>query len=168
MQQKQILKNRTGVNTSKFPEKVDLANLKSNAEKLDIDKLKNIPTNLRNLKGKVCKLYVDKLIPVPVDLSKLSDIVKNDAVKKDVYNGRIKNIEDKIPDITHVATNTPLNAKINKVKGKIPSITNLATNTSLNAKINKVKNKIPNITNLVTTTALTAVVNNIANTSNLL
>ena len=37
-------------------------------------------------KGKVGKLDADKLVPVPVDLSKLSDTVKNDDVKKDVYN----------------------------------------------------------------------------------
>ena len=34
------LKNTTGVDTLKFTKKVDLANLKSNVEKLDIDKLK--------------------------------------------------------------------------------------------------------------------------------
>ena len=39
------LKNATGVDTSKFDKKVDLANLKSNVDKLDIDKLKNVPTN---------------------------------------------------------------------------------------------------------------------------
>ena len=38
------------------------------------------------MKSKVDKLDVDKLVPVPVDLSKLSDIVKNDVVKKDGYN----------------------------------------------------------------------------------
>ena len=51
-------------------------------------------------------------------MSKLSDAVKNDVVKKDVYNGEIKNIEDKIPDIINVATNAPLNAKINEIKTK--------------------------------------------------
>ena len=50
----------------------------------------------------VDKLDVDKLVPVPVDLSKLSDVVKNDVVKKDVYNAKIKNIEDKKPDITNL------------------------------------------------------------------
>ena len=110
------LKNATGIDTSSFAKKVDLANLKSNVDKLDIDKLKNVPTNLSNLKSKVDKLDVDKLVPVPVDLSKLSDVVKNDVVKKDVYNAKIKNIEDKIPDITNLATNTTLNAKINEVK----------------------------------------------------
>ena len=62
--------------------KFDLANLKSDVDKLDIDKLKNVPTNLSNLKSKVDKLDVDKLVPVLVDLSKLSDVVKNYDVKK--------------------------------------------------------------------------------------
>ena len=47
--------------------------------------MKNVSTNLSSLKSKVDKLDVDKLIPVPVDLSKLSDVVKNDFVKKDGY-----------------------------------------------------------------------------------
>ena len=50
------LKNATGVDTSKFAKKVDLPNLKSNVDKSDIDKLKNVPTNLNNLKNKVDKL----------------------------------------------------------------------------------------------------------------
>ena len=44
--------------------------------------MKNAPTNLNNLKSKVDKLDVDKLVPVPVDLSKISEVVKNDVVKK--------------------------------------------------------------------------------------
>ena len=39
------------------------------------------------------KLDVDKWVPVPVDLSKLSDLVKNGVVKKNVYNAKIRNIE---------------------------------------------------------------------------
>ena len=128
--------------------------------------MKNVPTNLNNLKSKIGKLDVDKLVSVPVDLSKLSDVVKNNFVKKDVYNAKIKNIEYKIPDITKLATKTTLNAKINEVKGEIPSITNLATTAALNAKINKVKGKIPNITNLASTSVLTAVENKIPNVSN--
>ena len=61
--------------------------------------MKNVPTDLSNLKSKVDKLFIDKLVPVPVDLSKLSDVVKNDVVKKDVCNAKTKNIEEKIPDI---------------------------------------------------------------------
>ena len=56
--------------------KIDLANLKSNIDKLDIDKFKNGPTNLINLKSKVDELDVDKLVPVPAKLSKLKDLVK--------------------------------------------------------------------------------------------
>ena len=74
-----------------------------------MDKLKNVPTNLSNLKSKVDILDVDKLLLVPVDLSKLSDVAKNGVVKKDVYNAKINNIEDKIPDITNLATKPALN-----------------------------------------------------------
>ena len=56
---------------------------------------------------------------------------KNNVVKRYVYNANIKNIEDKIPDITTIATNNTLNAKINEVKNKIPSITNLASDIAL-------------------------------------
>ena len=49
---KSDLKTVTGVDTSKFAKIVDLANLKSNIDKLDIDKLKNVPTNLSNLKSR--------------------------------------------------------------------------------------------------------------------
>ena len=60
--------------------------------------MKNVPTSLGNLKSKVDKLDVDKLVPLPVDLSKLRNVVKNDVVEKDVYDAKIKNIEDLIPD----------------------------------------------------------------------
>ena len=50
------------------------------------------------MKSKVDKLDGDKLVPAPIDLSKLSDVVKNNDVQKDVYNAKIKNIEGKIPD----------------------------------------------------------------------
>ena len=60
-----------------------------------------MPTNLSNFKSKAEKLNVDKLKPVPADLSKQSDEVKNDIIKKDVYNANTKNIEDKISDITN-------------------------------------------------------------------
>ena len=70
------LKKAAGVDKSKFAKKVDLASVKSNVDKLDNDKFKNVPTNISHLKSKVDKLDVAKLVPVPVDLSKLSDVVK--------------------------------------------------------------------------------------------
>ena len=74
---------------SNYATKTD--NLKSDVDKLDIDKSKNIPTNWNILKSKVDKLDVDKLVLVPVDLSKLSDVIKNDFVKKTEYNELINN-----------------------------------------------------------------------------
>ena len=68
--------------------KVDLSNY---ATKADIKNISHVDTssfalktNLTNLKTEVDKLDIDKLAPVPVDLSKLSDVVKNDVVKKTV------------------------------------------------------------------------------------
>ena len=82
---------------------------------------------------------------VLVDLSKLINVVKNDAIKKDAYNAKIKSIEDEITDITNLGTNAILNVKINEVKSKTPSIANLATTAALNAT----ENKITNVSNLV-------------------
>ena len=149
------LKNAKGVDAS------DLANLKSGADQLHIDILETVPSNLGNFKKKVDKLDVKKLVPVPVDLSKLSDVGKNYVAKINVSNAKIKDIEDKVPNITNLTTNTTFNSKINEIKNEILSVNNLATTPTLNAKINKVKNKIPKITNLATTTALNAVENKI-------
>ena len=64
--------------------------------------MKHVTTDLSNFKSKVNKLDVDELVLFPIDLSKLSDVLKNNAVKKDVYNAKIENIEDKILDITNL------------------------------------------------------------------
>ena len=119
--------------------------------------MENISTNLGNLKSKVDKWDIDKLVPVSVDLSKLSDAVKDDIVKKDAYNAKIKNIGEKILDITKLAINASLNAKINEVKGEIPNIISLATTTALTA----VENKIHNISNLVKKTDYNTKINEI-------
>ena len=74
----------------------------------------------------------------PVDLSNVSSVVKNDVVKKDVYNAKIKNIEYKIPDITYLATTTALTA----VENKIPNVSDLVRNTDCNTKISDIENKI--------------------------
>ena len=47
------LRNATGVDTSDFAQKTELANLKSDVDKLERDKLKNVPSNLSNFKSKV-------------------------------------------------------------------------------------------------------------------
>ena len=70
--------------------KVDLSNYTTksdlrNVTHVDILRFA-LKANLVTLKTEVDKLDVDKLAPVPVGLSKLSDIVKNDVVKKTVYD----------------------------------------------------------------------------------
>ena len=65
-----------------------------------------------------------------------------DAVKKDVYNTQIKNIGDKIPHITNIATKTTLNAKINEIKGEIPSIPKLATTSAIPTGLNSLKSTV--------------------------
>ena len=61
------LKNAIGIDTSKFAKKVDLANLKSNVDILDIDRLKTVPNCLSSLKSKRDKLDIGKLETTPVD-----------------------------------------------------------------------------------------------------
>ena len=86
-----IFQNQNLQEIFRVAKKVDLPNLKSDVDQLDIDKLKNVPINLSKFKSKANKLDVNKLIPIPVDLSKLSDVVKNGVVNI-VYNARIKDI----------------------------------------------------------------------------
>ena len=79
--------------------KVDLS---SYAAKADIKNISHVDTssfalktNLANLKTEVDKSDIDKLVPVPVDLSKLSGVVKNDVAKKTEYDklvGEVNNI----------------------------------------------------------------------------
>ena len=64
------------IDTSDFAKNTDLAHLKSDVDKLDTEKLKNVTSNLSNLKSKVDKLAFDKSLLIPVDLSKLCDVVK--------------------------------------------------------------------------------------------
>ena len=107
-----------------------------------------LKTNLANLKTEVDKLDIDKLVPVHTDLSKLSNVVKNDVVKKDVFDklvARVNNIdtsgfilktiydtnkselENNIPDASSLVKKTDYNPKTNYIEGKIPDISGLAT-----------------------------------------
>ena len=88
------LKKSTEVDTSDFSRKIDLVNIKSDVDKLDVDNLKNVPTNLTNLKSKVDKLDVGKLVPALADLSKLSNVVKNNVFQKAEYNELVKKVNN--------------------------------------------------------------------------
>ena len=88
------IKNMKHVDTSSSALKTNLANLKTEVDKLDIDKLKSLPNNLNNLKTKVDKLDIDKLAPVPADLSKLSNVVNNEVVKKTEYDKLVTKVNN--------------------------------------------------------------------------
>ena len=82
-----------------------------------------IKTNLANLKTEVDKLDVDKLAPVPVDLSKLIDVVKNDVVKKGVYDklaAKVDNI-----DTSDFVLKTEFQADKTELENKISDVSNL-------------------------------------------
>ena len=152
---KDDVKNITHVDVSSFASKTNLAALKSEVDKIDVDKLKT----------------------VPVDLAKLSNVVNNDVVKKTDYNTKVTSIESQIAGVTknmldNLADITKLKAvdtsnfvlktklasdvttvenKIDTVDKKIPDISGLATKTSLtsylqtatfNSKVTEVENKI--------------------------
>ena len=77
---------------------VDLSNY---ATKDDIKNITHVDTsssalktNLVNLKGEVYQLDFDELKPIPTDLSKLSDVVKNDVVKKTDYNKLVTKVDN--------------------------------------------------------------------------
>ena len=91
----------TGVNISDLAAKKDSLALKDEVDKLDINKLVNVPTSLNNWKTKVDDLNVGKLKTVPVHLKKLSDLVDNEVVKNTKFNTlntKVNNLEKKIPD----------------------------------------------------------------------
>ena len=96
-----------------------------------------LKSNLDNLKTEVDKLDIDKLKPLPDDVTKLSNVVANEVIKKTDYNNKITEIEGKIPDISNLATKTALTI----VENKVPNISGLVTKTELSA----VENKIPDI-----------------------
>ena len=80
--------------------KVDLSNFATKTDLKDVTHVDTssfaLKTNLANSKTEVDKLDIDKLAPVPVDLSKLSDLVKSDVVKKTFFNklvAKLNNID---------------------------------------------------------------------------
>ena len=116
---------------------------------------------MANLKTEVDKLVFDKLAPVPTDLSKLSNVVKKDVIKKDVYDKLVTkvnniNTSDFVLKTTYSTDKTELGKKIPDVNDFVKK-----------AKLSKLENKIPDVSSLATKTALTAVENKIPSVSNL-
>ena len=78
--------------------KIDLSNYATKTDTKNISHVDTssfaLKTNLSSLKIEVDKLDIDKLIPITNDLSKLSNVVKNDVVKKTVYNKLVKKVDN--------------------------------------------------------------------------
>ena len=134
--------------------KVDLSNY---ATKADINFA--FKTNVANLKSEVDKVDIDKLVPVPVDLSKLSDVVKYDVIKKSEYDKLVTKVNN--IDTSRFVLKTKYDRDKSKLKNKVPDTSSLVKKTDYNAKITEIEGKIPDVTNLATKTALTAVENKI-------
>ena len=118
-------------------------------------------TNLVNLKTEIDKLDIDKLAPVPFDLSKLSDAVKKNVVKKTAYDKLVAKVNS--IDTSDFVLETKYNTNKTESEKKIPDVSNLVKE----AKLTELENKIADISNLATKTALTAVGNKIPDISNL-
>ena len=116
---KDDVKNITHVDVSSFASKTNLAALKTEVDKIDADKLKTTPT----------------------DLAKLSNVVKNDVVKKTDYKAKVTSIESQIAGVTK---NTVDNlADITKLKANDTNSSVLKTTFS--ADINNLDDKIDGV-----------------------
>ena len=123
---KDDVKNFTHVDVSSYATKTNLASLKTEVDKIDTGKLKT----------------------VPADLAKLSNVVKNDVVKKTDYSTKVTSIEAQIAGLTK---NTVDNlGDITKLKAidtnSFVTRTKFSADTnSLDDKIDGVGKKIPDI-----------------------
>ena len=125
--------------------KVDLSNY---ATKADIKNISHVDTssfalktNLANLKTEIDKLDIDKLVPVPVDLSKLSDVVKNDVVKKTVYDKLVAKVNS--IDTSAFVLKIKYDTDKTEIEYKIPDTSGLVKKTNYNTKIAEIEGKIP-------------------------
>ena len=126
--------------------KIDLSNYATKADIKNISHVDSLSfalkTNLANLKTEVDKLYIDKLNPLPLDLSKLSDVVNN-VVKKSLYNKLVAKadnidssnfdfektkLENKIHDTSGFVKKTNYNTKITELENKTPDTSGFVKN----------------------------------------
>ena len=120
--------------------KVDLSNY---ATKTDLKNVTDVDTssfalkaNLANLKTEIDKIDIDKLVPVPVDLSKLSNAVTDEVVKKTVHEKlftKANNI-----DTSGFVLKTKYQTEKTELEKKIPNTTKLVRKSNFNAKISEI------------------------------
>ena len=120
-----------------------------------------LKTNLANLNTEVDKFDIEKLVAVPANLSKLSNVLKNDVVKKTVYDKLVTKVNN--IDTNDFVLKTKHSTDKTELENKIPKVTDLVKKT----KLTELEKRIPDISNLATKTALTTVENKILSVSNL-
>ena len=112
--------------------KVDLSNYATKAEIKNISHVDTLSfelkTNLASLKTEADKLDIDELVPVPVDLSKLSDVVKNDVVKKTVYDTSVAKADN--INTRGFVLKTKYDADKSEIENKIPDTSGLVKKTN--------------------------------------
>ena len=122
---KRELDHVPGVDTSDLAAKKGFIALKVDVDKLDINKLVNVPISLNNFLKKVDDLGDGKWQTVPADLKKLSDVVDNDVVKNTKFN--------------------TVNTKVNSLKKENPGATRLTHINQYNADKQNLENKIGDV-----------------------
>ena len=120
-----------------------------------------LKTNLASLKPEVDKLDIDKLAPVAVDLRKLRDIIKNDVVGKAVYDKLVAKVNN--IDTSDFVLKAKYQTDKTELEKKILDVSNLVEK----AKLTELENKIPDVSSLAVKAALTAVENKMPNLSSL-
>ena len=116
--------------------KVDLSNYATKAGIKNISHVDTssfaLKTNLANLKTEVDQLDIDKLVPVPTDLRKLSNVAKNDVVKKDVCDKLVTKVNT-IPlnniDTSRFVVKTKYDTDKSELEYKIPDSRGLVKKT---------------------------------------
>ena len=159
---KKDINNITHVDTSNFALKTKLSTLKTEVDKLDIEKLATVPVDLSKLRNVVKNDVVKKTVYDKL-VAKVNNIDTSDSVLKTNFNAKFTGLENKVPNTSGLVKKTDYNTKITEIENKIPDISGLAIKTALTT----VENKIPSITNLATNTALTTVENKIPSISGL-
>ena len=115
--------------------KVDLSNYTTKTDLKNVSHMDNssfaLKSNLASLKTEVDKLDIDKLTPVSNDLAKLINVVKNDVVKKTVYDklvGKVNIIDTTgfVLKTTYDTDTSDLEKKISDADKKIPDTSDLA------------------------------------------
>ena len=127
--------------------KVDLPNYETKADTKNVSYVDTsgfaLKTNLADLKTEVDKLDIEKLVPVPVDLSKLNDAVKDDVVKKTVCDKLVAKVNN--IDTSKFVLTTKYDTDKSELENKIHDASGLAKKTNYDTKITELENKIPDV-----------------------